>query len=278
MTKHKIALIVGAHPDDCVLGAGGVSILLIRAGWRVIFLTMSDGELGGNPTVRISEENECARTLGVHVEYGHLPDGNITSVEAVKVLETKLTEHRPSLIFVHAPADSHKDHRIVSKSLQSAARRYSSILFYEGPSSVDFKPAMRIRLEACVRELKQQALLAHLSQSTRVRTTEWIEATGRYRAWPHFADDCCEAFVPLRMDIGLLLNPVSPVDTLSYVVPHVDQLALGTDMNLLSDLTSLEMLKDCPVSRKDHVLFFLGGLLSLTLAFVFSWSSYLVTA
>ena len=204
MTSTRKALVVGAHPDDCALGTAGFSALLQQAGWHVTFLTTTDGELGGAPDIRIEEERLSAGVLGVSVDFGHLPDGSMTGRSTVELLEKKLDQHKPDLILTHAPVDSHADHRVLSDSVVSAARRHASILFYEGPSTLGFTASLKIDI-ASMWDLKVRSLLAHASQRERVRTVEWAEAAGRHRAWPHHGT-MCEAFSPIRMDLGLMVE------------------------------------------------------------------------
>ncbi len=204
MTKIKKALVIGAHPDDCALGAAGFSVLLRRSGWHVTFLTMTDGELGGDPKVRLDEERASAAILGVDLDFGHLPDGSMSGRETVELLEMNLELHKPDLILTHAPTDSHADHRVLSQSLVSAARRHASILFFEGPSTLEFSASLKIDI-APHWDAKVKSLLAHASQRERVRTVEWAEAAGRNRAWPHYRG-ICEAFSPVRMDLDLMVN------------------------------------------------------------------------
>ena len=205
MEKARKAMVVGAHPDDCALGAAGIATLLKRSGWKVTFLTMTDGELGGDPETRIEEERVSAQMLGVDLDLAHLPDGAMSGPQTVRVLEDKLAQRQPDLLLVHAPTDSHSDHRVLSDSLLSAARRHASVLFYEGPSSLSFAASLKIDITS-VWEVKVNSLLAHASQRERVRTVEWAESVGRHRAWPHFRG-ICEAFTPVRMDLALICQP-----------------------------------------------------------------------
>ena len=210
MDRKRNALVVGAHPDDCALGAAGISVMLKRAGWSVTFLTMTDGELGGDPQVRIAEERASALILGVQLDLCHMRDGAIDGPGAVRVLEEKLAYYRPELILTHEPTDSHSDHRVLSDSLLSAARRHSSLLFYEGPSTQSFAANLRLDISSAW-DLKVDSLLAHASQRERVRTVEWAESIGRHRAWPHYRG-VCEAFVPARLNLDMLLPAVFPIE------------------------------------------------------------------
>ena len=202
-------IVIGAHPDDCCLGAAGFSVLLRQAGWQVVFLTITDGELGGEPAIRLEEERISAMILDVDLDFGHLPDGFLTGPSTMKLLEAKLAQHQPHLILTHAPQDSHSDHRVVSDSLVSAARRHSSILFYEGPSTLHFAPSLKVCIESTW-DLKVKGLLAHRSQRERVRTVEWAQVAGQHRAWPTFGG-ICEAFSPVRMDLDFMFKPQAQV-------------------------------------------------------------------
>jgi LmbE family N-acetylglucosaminyl deacetylase len=210
MISIRKALVVGAHPDDCALGAAGFSFLLRQAGWHVTFLTTTDGELGGSPDIRLEEERLSASVLGVSVDFGHLPDGSMSGRTTVALLEKKLDQHKPDLILTHAPLDSHADHRVLSDSVVSAARRHASILFYEGPSTLGFTASLKVDIAAAW-DLKVRSLLAHASQRARVRTVEWAEAAGRHRAWPHYGA-MCEAFSPIRMDLGLMVETQASIE------------------------------------------------------------------
>lgn len=61
---------VGAHPDDVEIGCGGTLAQMVRQGYRVGIVDLTDGEptpLSPGPEVRLQEAQEAARILGVHV-------------------------------------------------------------------------------------------------------------------------------------------------------------------------------------------------------------------
>ncbi len=60
---------VGAHPDDVEIGCGGTLAQLVRQGYRVGIVDLTDGEptpLSPGPHVRLEEAQTAARILGVH--------------------------------------------------------------------------------------------------------------------------------------------------------------------------------------------------------------------
>ncbi|MGE3316234.1 MAG: PIG-L family deacetylase, partial [Planctomycetaceae bacterium] len=63
-------LAVGAHPDDVEIAIGGTLAKLVRQGYRVAIVDLTDGEPtpgSPGPDVRLAEAREAARILGVQV-------------------------------------------------------------------------------------------------------------------------------------------------------------------------------------------------------------------
>src|SRR5687767_15645593 len=62
-------LAVGAHPDDVEIACGGTLARLVRQGYRVGIVDLTDGEptpLSLGPEVRLAEAQAAAGILGVH--------------------------------------------------------------------------------------------------------------------------------------------------------------------------------------------------------------------
>lgn len=94
---------VGAHPDDVEIAVGGTLASLVRQGYRVGIVDLTDGEptpRSPGPEVRLAEAARAAEILGVHVrETLELPNRRLfdsfeTRVELAKVFR----RHRPSLV------------------------------------------------------------------------------------------------------------------------------------------------------------------------------------
>ncbi|MFK7818748.1 MAG: PIG-L family deacetylase [Planctomycetaceae bacterium] len=61
---------VGAHPDDVEIGCGGTLASLVKQGYRVGIVDLTDGEptpLSPGPDVRLAEAKKAAEILGVAV-------------------------------------------------------------------------------------------------------------------------------------------------------------------------------------------------------------------
>ncbi|MCA9221463.1 MAG: PIG-L family deacetylase, partial [Planctomycetales bacterium] len=60
---------VGAHPDDVEIACGGSLAKLVKQGYKVGIIDLTDGEPTPNsigPEVRLEEARKAAETLGVH--------------------------------------------------------------------------------------------------------------------------------------------------------------------------------------------------------------------
>lgn len=94
---------VGAHPDDVEIACGGTLAKLVRQGYRVGIVDLTDGEPTpgcSSPEIRLAEAAEAARVLGVHVrETLDLPNRRLfDSFEARIALATVFRKFRPSIV------------------------------------------------------------------------------------------------------------------------------------------------------------------------------------
>src|SRR5271163_5000044 len=100
----KLDLIaVGAHPDDVEIACGGTLAKLVRQGYRVGIIDLSDGEptpLSPGPEVRLAEADAAAKILGVakRIELGLTNRRIFDSFEARVALATEFRRYRPKLV------------------------------------------------------------------------------------------------------------------------------------------------------------------------------------
>jgi LmbE family N-acetylglucosaminyl deacetylase len=123
-------LVFGAHPDDPDFKAGGVAVLYGRAGHRVKFVSLTNGdaghhEIGGVELARRRrrESLEVASVLGL-AEYQVLDnhDGELEPTLANRRQVIRIIrEFEPDLILAPRPNDYHPDHRYASQLVQDAA-------------------------------------------------------------------------------------------------------------------------------------------------------------
>ncbi len=128
MSKNKI-LVVAAHPDDEVLGAGGTILKHIKDRDQVNILILSDGETSrgvGNITTRRNQAKKAAKILGVKkIILEKLPDNKFDSLpllEIVKKVEKVISEIKPNIIYTHFSDDLNIDHRLTFQAVLTACR------------------------------------------------------------------------------------------------------------------------------------------------------------
>jgi LmbE family N-acetylglucosaminyl deacetylase len=200
-------LAVGAHPDDVELGCGGTLLAHAAAGDAVSLLVMTGGEsgpAGSVPGVRRAEQEAAARLLGARVFWGGLTDCRVTAdAAAVAVVEQVLREVRADVVYVHAPEDSHQDHRATAAAVLSAARRLSRVVHYQSPSTLGFAPSVFVDVTAFLSG-KLAALRAHASQVAGSAMVEPDAVVAAARYWGAQARvGYAEAFTPTRLVLDL---------------------------------------------------------------------------
>lgn len=94
---------VGAHPDDVEIACGGTLAKLVRQGYRVGIVDLTDGEPtpgSPSPEVRLAEAVAAARILGVSIrETLSFPNRRLfDSFESRVALATVFRKYRPSVV------------------------------------------------------------------------------------------------------------------------------------------------------------------------------------
>ncbi len=193
---------VGAHPDDVILGAGGFLAKLSAAGHAVTLLCLTSGELGGSGRIREAEEVEAARCIGASVSFGRLEDGNITRRDAIEVISDCIRRLRPAMVFAHDPNDTHQDHVNVGRAATVASRTVENLFFYEGPSTIAFRPNSAIDVSDAW-ATKTQALAAYATQIEARKLMAWACAVSTFRAWPRHVGSQCESFRVAHAELSI---------------------------------------------------------------------------
>ena len=174
-------VVVAAHPDDEVLGAGGLLSLLASVGIRIRLVAVTDGEAShrgradpGDLIMRRCDERAAAlRELGASaadVVRLSLPDSGLDRLEPE--LTTSLCQLAAGFDACLAPweNDVHADHEAVGRAARRAARR---LFFYPiwmwhwarpGDQRVPWAQAFRVPLSAVAAERKRAAIGCFTSQ------------------------------------------------------------------------------------------------------------------
>jgi len=165
------------HPDDLEITCGGTIARLVKLGYRVGMVHLTDGEPTprGTPELRTAEMAEAAKVLGVaHVEVLGLPNRVLMDTpENRYTLATVFRRHRPKIVVGMAgrtPAAS-PDH-YQAQLLVEAARFYAQLTKWD--ERFDGTPPHRIDW-LWYRPVAGSAEVPHWHATFVVDTTETIE-------------------------------------------------------------------------------------------------------
>lgn len=146
-------MVIGAHPDDADIFCGGLALRLIDRGFKVKFVSMTDGRMGHHiyspdetAKVRRMETLEAARRMKLdgYDIYGYPDCGLFPTDEARKNVARKIREYQPDYIITHRTCDYHADHRATGQLVTDAcyllgvphwcpevpAQRHRPVIFY----------------------------------------------------------------------------------------------------------------------------------------------------
>jgi LmbE family N-acetylglucosaminyl deacetylase len=122
-------LVVGAHPDDAELKAGGLAALYRNAGRDVTFVSLTDGGAGHHRLGRTDiaerrrrEAVHAADVVGADVDVWDYEDGALTTDVSIRTRLIRLIRRvDPALVLTHRPYDYHPDHRATARIVADTA-------------------------------------------------------------------------------------------------------------------------------------------------------------
>jgi LmbE family N-acetylglucosaminyl deacetylase len=122
-------IMIGAHPDDCDIKAGGTAALFVSMGHHVKFLSVTNGDAGhqsqGGGMLakrRIAETQEVAKRLGVSYDVLDNHDGELLPTLAIRLeIIRKIRQWKADVVIAPRSNDYHPDHRYTGILVQDAA-------------------------------------------------------------------------------------------------------------------------------------------------------------
>ena len=122
-------IVFGAHPDDCELDAGGTAARWSKAGYKVKFVAVTNGDIGHHEMAgatlanrRTAEVRRAAEILGIETEVLDNHDGELLpTLENRRTITRKIREWKADVVVTHRPNDYHPDHRYTGVLVQDAA-------------------------------------------------------------------------------------------------------------------------------------------------------------
>lgn len=185
-------LVIAAHPDDEVLGCGGVIARYSREKHEVYTLILGEGATSrydkrndADPSLVKALEDKsrkAAEILGAKkVYFSGFPDNRFDTVpllDIVKAIETLINEIKPEIVYTQHGGDLNIDHVITFRAALTATRPMAGVCVkevyaYEVPSSSEwafqafdpqFKPNVFVDISKTL-DLKIEAMKAYESES-----------------------------------------------------------------------------------------------------------------
>ena len=112
-------IVIGAHPDDCDIGAAGMAAKMTQLGHKVKFLSVTNGDaghqtLGGAALAkrRRAEAQESARRTGIEYEVLDNHDGELVpSLDVRMQVIRRIRQWNADVVIAPRPNYYHPDHR-----------------------------------------------------------------------------------------------------------------------------------------------------------------------
>ena len=128
MDKQLRILCIGAHPDDCDLYCGGMTLMWRDLGHEVKFVSLTNGDtghhqMGGGPLARrrYAEAQASAAIADLEYKIVDIHNGELQpDVPTRKIVVSIIREFQPDLVICHRPNDYHPDHRATGVLVQDA--------------------------------------------------------------------------------------------------------------------------------------------------------------
>lgn len=122
-------IVIGAHPDDCDIDAGGTAILFSKAGHNVMFVSVTNGDAGHHEKgggalakIRRAEAQEAGKRFGVKYVVLDHHDGELMPTLDIRLEIIRLIRQwNADIVIGPRPNDYHPDHRNTAILLQDAA-------------------------------------------------------------------------------------------------------------------------------------------------------------
>jgi len=144
-------LVVAAHPDDEVLGAGATLARHVDRGDEVHACVLSEGATSRYEDDMVSELVQCgkraAEVIGLRsLRFEQLPDQRLDLlplIEVTQAVEDLVDAVRPDVVYTHFPWDVNSDHAVVARCVWTACRPYRfpfvrMLAAFETPSSTEW--------------------------------------------------------------------------------------------------------------------------------------------
>jgi LmbE family N-acetylglucosaminyl deacetylase len=182
-------LVLAPHPDDEVIGCGGLIAQHLQENRAVRIVIATDGAEAGDAAVRAEESRRGIAALGTaEVVFLGFRDRSLGD-DAGAAIREQLREFRPDLVLVPSPLEIHPDHIALSRVFCETVQRdetlfadlaVTRVAFYEVSAPLP-RPNALVDITA-VAETKYAAIAEHASQLAMQDYVAYARGLNAYRA------------------------------------------------------------------------------------------------
>lgn len=148
---NEVVLVVAAHPDDEILGAGATLAKHVDAGNEVHAVIVSEGATARYDDSMTHDLQQAARASAARIGFTSLTFLGLADqrmdvaplIEVTQSIESIVHQYEPRTIYSHSPVDVNADHGVVARATWTACRPYAApfvekVLAFETPSSTEW--------------------------------------------------------------------------------------------------------------------------------------------
>jgi len=212
--KNERILIIGAHPDDEVLGCGGIINRFYKGNEICVFISGegSSCRCGYKKSDIIKRQEMSKDALAIlsdndsKISFGSGICGNFRNqdINLIKSeIESIISDFDPTVVFSHYNNDNNLDHNVINEYTRIATRPYlnnsiHSVYQYEVLSSTDragFNPNVYFTLSEENINLKIEAMNCfNTEQNHASRTGDGLKTLAKFRGF-HIGKTYAESFI-----------------------------------------------------------------------------------
>ncbi len=183
---------VGAHPDDCEWMAGGTAALARKAGWEVVFVSVTDGSAGHHEMKprslaarRLKEARTAASRIGATYRSLGEPDGRlfVTDRTTARVVRA-IRKLNPDVVITHRACDYHRDHRYTGELVLDASFVLQVPSVYPKPKAMDRVPVILYACDSFSEGPRFRAdMVVDTSSVLDIQTRMIMDHESQFREW-----------------------------------------------------------------------------------------------
>jgi LmbE family N-acetylglucosaminyl deacetylase len=194
----KVAIAIGAHPDDIEFYMAGTLLLLKQAGYQTHYMTVASGNCGSaeyngamTRSIRNTEARAAAKVLGATFHPCITDDLEVMyNLGQLRALSAIIREVKPKIVLTHSPQDYMEDHMTTSRLAVTTAFTRGMPNFKTAPArpTADYEVTIyHAMTNGLCDQLRRRIIPGAFVNTTQVHKTQ-LEALAAHKSQQHWLD------------------------------------------------------------------------------------------